>query len=143
MANTVIGYSAELWLANSASVLTKVAEVISASLPNPQIAEVEATHFESPDRSREYIPGLKDNGEVTFGINWDAGSPTDLLISEAMSSFEVRDIQVKVPTVSGTKQVFSFSGVVKGFEKTIPIDDRQTATITIRVSGAVTQEADA
>lgn len=143
MANTVIGIGAELWIENGSGTLTKVAEMISLTLPNPQVAEVEATNFDSPDRSREYIAGLKDNGTVTYGINWDAGSATDTLIAEAQSSYEVRDIQVKIPTVSGTKQVFSFSGLITGFEKTTPIDDRQTATITIRVSGAVTQEADA
>lgn len=141
MAQVTIGIGAALWLQNGSNTLIKVAEVTSVTLPNPQVADVEATNFDSPDRSREYIAGLKDNGEVTYGINWDAGSATDALITEAQNSYEVRNVEVHIPTVSGVQQVFSFSGIVKSFEKTVPIDDRQTATLTIRVSGAVTQAA--
>jgi hypothetical protein len=141
MANVVIGYGAEWWFDNSSAVLTRVAEVTSVGLPNPQQSDVEATHFASPNRTREYIPGLIDNGEITFEINFDAGSASDLMISEAMTSGEVRDQMVSVPTSSGTNQEFTFPGIVKGYEKSVPIDDRQTATVTLRVAGAVVQAA--
>lgn len=141
MANVVIGYGAEWWVDNNSGTSTKVAEVTSVSLPNPQQGEAEATHFESPNRTREYIPTLIDAGEITFGINFDAGSASDALISEAMNAGEVRDMMVSVPTNSGTNQEYTFPGIVKGYEKSIPIDDRQTATVTVRVAGAVVQAA--
>jgi predicted secreted protein len=141
MADVVIGYGAEWWLENSSDTLMKVAEVTSIGLPNPQQSDVEATHFESPGRTREYIAGLIDNGEITFGMNFDAGSASDTLITEAMTSGEVRDMMVSLPTSSGTNQEFTFPGIIKGYEKTVPIDDRQTATITVRVAGAVVQAA--
>lgn len=138
MATVKIGYGAQLWIDNGSGVLTKVAELIEIGLPNPQVDEVEATHFESPDRSREYVPGLTDNGEITFGINFVAGSATDTLITGAIAGGEVRDMEVVVPA-GAAFQTFAFSGLVKGYEKNVPIDDRQTATITVRVNGAVTQ----
>lgn len=141
MANVVIGYGAEAWLDNASDVSTRIGEVTSVSLPNPQQADVEATHFASPGRTREYIAGLIDNGEISIGINFDAGSATDTLISEALSSGEVRDMMISVPTSTGTNQEFTFPVVIKGYEKSIPIDDRQTATITARVAGAVVQAA--
>lgn len=140
MATVKIGYGAQLWIDNGSSVMTKVAELIEIGLPNPQVDEVEATHFESPDRSREYVPGLTDNGEITFGINFVAGSATDTLITGAIAGGEVRDMEVVVPA-GAASQTFAFSGLVKGYEKNVPIDDRQTATITVRVNGAVTQQA--
>lgn len=141
MADVVIGYGAQFWMKNSSAVLTKVAMVTQIGLPNPQQSDVEATHMESPSRQREYIAGLIDNGEITFTVNFDAGSASDTLISEAQTSGEVRDCMVSVPTFGGTAQEFSFPGIVKGYEKSVPLDDRQTATITIRVAGAVTQAA--
>lgn len=141
MANVVIGYGAELYIASALGVSTKIAEVTQVGLPNPQVSDVEATHFESPGRAREYIPGLIDNGEITMGINFDAGSDSDALITAAMNATAPREIMVSVPTSSGVNQEFTFPGIVKGYEKSIPIDDRQTATITIRVAGAVVQEA--
>lgn len=141
MANVVIGYGAQWWLANASDTLVKMAEVTAVGLPNPQQSDVEATHFESPSRTREYVAGLIDNGEITFSINFDAGSATDLAITEAMASGEVRDQMVSVPTSSGANQEFAFPGIVKGYEKSVPIDDRQTATVTVRVAGAVVQSA--
>lgn len=141
MADVVIGYGAEAWLDNSSDVSTRLGEVTAISLPNPQQADVEATHFASPGRTREYIAGLIDNGEITVGINFDAGSATDALITEAMTSGEVREMMISVPTSSGTNQEYTFPAIIKGYEKTIPIDDRQTATVTARVAGAVVQAA--
>lgn len=141
MANVVIGHGAQFWIDNSSAVATKVAEVIEISLPNPQQSDVEATHFESAGRTREYIPGLIDNGEISISINYDAGSATDTLILSALADTEARECMVSIPTSSGTAQEFTFPGIVKGYERNIPIDDRQTATITIRVAGAVVQAA--
>lgn len=141
MANVTIGWSAELWIDNDGGTPTRVAEVTAISLPNPQVADVEATHFASPNRTREYIPGLIDAGEITFGINFDAGSASDVLITSALNDDEPREIMVSVPTSSGVNQEYTFPGIVKGYEKSVPIDDRQTATLTVRVAGAVVQAA--
>lgn len=141
MANVVIGHGAQFWIDNDSAVSTKVAEVIAISLPNPQQSDVEATHFESAGRTREYIPGLIDNGEISISINYDAGSATDTLILSALGDAEARECMVSIPTSSGTNQEFTFDGIVKGYERSIPIDDRQTAVITIRVAGAVVQAA--
>lgn len=141
MANVVIGHGAQFWIDNDSAVSTKVAEVIAISLPNPQQSDVEATHFESAGRTREYIPGLIDNGDISISINYDAGSATDTLILSALGDSEARECMVSIPTSSGTNQEFTFDGIVKGYERSIPIDDRQTAVITIRVAGAVVQAA--
>lgn len=141
MADVVIGYGATVTLKVGVGAAAAVAQVTSIGLPNPQQADVEATHFSSPGRTREYIPGLIDNGEITLGINFDAGSATDTLINSALAAPAAIEVVVTIPTKSGTAQKYTFPGVVKGYEKDIPIDDRQTATITIRVAGAVVQAA--
>lgn len=141
MANVVIGYGAAVTFKIGVAAAVALGEVTSIGLPNPQQADVEATHFASPGRAREYIPGLIDNGEITIGVNFDAGSATDDLVNDALAATAPIEVVITVPTSSGTGQKFTFPGVVKGFEKDIPIDDRQTATITIRVAGAVVQAA--
>ena len=139
MADVVIGYGAKVSFKIGAGVATFLAEVTSVGLPNPQISDVDATHFESPGRAREYIPGLIENGEIPIGINFDAGSVTDALINDAMAETAPITVAITVPTSTGVDETFTFPGIVKGYEKSIPIDDRQTATVTIRVAGAVTQ----
>ncbi|OYW87303.1 MAG: hypothetical protein B7Z20_05425 [Sphingobium sp. 32-64-5] len=140
MSDVKIGYGAGLWVANNLGVLKEIAEVTAIGLPNPQQDDVDATHFKSPNRQREFVPGLIDNGEIQFGTNYIAGSESDQLLTEAMQSGQNRTVVVAIPA-GASFQYFQFSGIIKGYEKEIPIEDRQTATVTVRVSGAVTQSA--
>lgn len=133
-----IGIGASVWLDSAANVLTELGEPISITLPNPQVADVEATHFQSPDRHREYIAGLIEDGEVTFGFNYIPGGVVDTLVTAAINDGVVRDMEVIIPNgAAGYK--FAFDVIVKGWEKTVPIDDRMTATLTARVTGSVVQ----
>lgn len=141
MSDAQIGYGSKFLMqaTAAATTLTKLAEVTAVSLPNEQIAEVEVTHYESPGRTREYIPGLTDAGELTIGINWIAGSATDKMIVAAKADGKVRTMRVVVPDSTANGQMFTFPGFVRGYERDAPIDDRMTAQITIRVAGAVVQ----
>lgn len=141
MSNTVIGYGATVSIKIGSATAVVLGEVISIGLPNPQVSDVEATHFTSPSRTREYIAGLIENGEIPIGINYDAGSATDAQIVAAMAAAGTVEVVITVPTFVGVAQKFTFPGIVKGYEKTIPLDDRQTAVVTVRVAGAVVQTA--
>lgn len=133
-----IGIGATVWLDNASNALTELGEPISITLPNPQVADVEATHFSSPDRRREYIAGLIEDGEITIGFNYIPGGAVDTLITAAINDGVVRDMEIILPNgASGYK--FAFDVIVKGWEKTVPIDDRMTATLTARVTGSVVQ----
>lgn len=135
-----IGMGATVSLDNASGVLTLLGEPISITLPNPQVADVEATHFGSPNRRREYIAGLIEDGEVTFGFNYVPGGAVDVLIMAAIEDGEARTMQVDIPRAGTTAYRFTFEVIVKGWEKSIPIDDRMTATLTARVTGTVTAD---
>jgi hypothetical protein len=66
--NAKIGWGATFKMGNPSTLLA-IGELTAVSLPNSQTAEVEATHFGSPSRRREYIAGLIDDGEGTFEMN--------------------------------------------------------------------------
>lgn len=134
MTDAMIGYGAEFWLENDMGVLTQIAEVTAVSPPNSQTADVEATHFKSPNRRREYIAGLIDDGEGTIEMNYVAGSSSDELIREAQSSGEARNYRMVLPAASGEWEIEG-QCIVKGYERAIPIDDRMTATLTVRFTG--------
>jgi predicted secreted protein len=137
-----IGYGAELWIANSSDVLTEIAEVMSVTVPNAETAEIEATHFKSPNRRREYIAGMIDDGEGTFEINYKPSSATSVLLQEAQNSGEVRGYKIVLPDGTGTWEVTG-DLIVRKFERGIPIDNRMTATVTVRFTGASTEAAGA
>ena len=138
MAGESIGWGAEVFMFNDASpaVPTEILNVFNMTLPNPQIEDVETTHYKSPNKEREYIAGLIEN-------NYVAGSATDLMISAAKAAGTTRNMEVVVPTTVGPskKWKFTFPMYVKGYERAIPLEDRLTAVMTVKVAGAVTEAA--
>lgn len=136
-----IGYGATFSLHNGTT-LVPLGEITAISLPNSQTAEVEATHFGSPNRRREFIAGLIDDGEGTFEMNLEPGSVTDLLIKTAQTAGDARAYKIVIPKPTGTWEVTG-SCIVRGYERNVPIDDRMTATMTVRFTGAVTEAAGA
>ena len=137
MTDARIGYGAEVWLDNASGVLTQLDECIAISLPNSQVEDVEATHMLSANRRREYVAGLIDDGEGTFEFNLVPGGTTDLLIQAGLDDGVARDYEVVIPD-GAFGQKFAGTCFVKGYERNVPIDDRMTATMTLRFSGAVT-----
>lgn len=137
-----IGLGTEFWLGNNVAtpVLTKLGEIISVTPPNPQTAEVEATHMASPNRRREYIAGMIEDGEGTFEMNYVPGSETDVLIRGAQASGLTKPYKIVIPDGTGKWEITG-SCIVRGYERNLPIDDRMTATLTVRFTGAVTEAA--
>jgi predicted secreted protein len=136
-----IGYGTEFWLEDDTSptpVLTQLGEILSVSVPNSQVEDVEATHMESPNRRREWITGLIDDGEGTFEMNYVPGSATDDLIQTALADGVARGYRIVLPD-GATGWEITGDCIVKGYERNIPIDDRMTATLTVRFTGAATE----
>lgn len=140
MTDARIGYGTEFWLDNASNVLTQLGEILSVTTPNPQIADVEATHMLSPNRRREYIAGLIEDGEGTFSMNYVAGSATDLLIQAAVSDGVARSYKIVLPDGAFGWEITG-ECIVKGYTRDIPIDDRMTAELTVRFTGASTEAA--
>lgn len=140
MTTARIGYGTEFWLDNAGGTLTQLAEILSVTPPNPQIADVEATHMLSPQRRREYIAGLIEDGEGTFEMNLTPGSASDVLIQAALTDGVTRSYMIQIPDGAFGWQI-SGDCIVKGYERSVPIDDRMTATLTVRFTGAITEAA--
>lgn len=137
----LIGYGATLSIGDAATnALTLIAEVTGISLPAPETAEVETTHFTSPNRRREYIAGLIEDGEGTFEINYLPGSASSALIQAAQNAGSTRAFKIVIPNTTG---VWNITGslIIRRFERQVPIDDRMTASLTVRFTGAVTEAA--
>lgn len=140
MTDAVTGWGGQFWLHNLTA-LTKLAEVVSFSLPTPETEDVEATHLESPGKRREYISGMIEDGEADVTMNYVAGSPTDLLIQEAQASGATRAFKQIVPNKTVGSKFEGFCIVKKYDRGEINADGKLEATMTIRFTGASTQAA--
>lgn len=140
MTDARIGWGAEFWLDDANGLLTQLDEITSITPPNSQTEEVEATHMLSPNRRREYIAGLIDDGEGTFEMNYVPGSDTDDLIQVAQTDGEARQYRIVIPDGAYGWKIEG-TCIVKGYERSVPIDDRMTATLTVRFTGSPVEDA--
>lgn len=133
-----IGSGATFWLDNASGVLTQLSEVLSVTCPNLQIDDVEATHMGSGSY-REFVAGLRDPGEGAFEFNYVPNSATDVLVRAAVADGVGRSYKIVLRIADGSTQEITGECIVKGYERAVPIDDRMTATLTIRFTGAPTE----
>lgn len=132
--NAITGYDTAFAIDDGAGTFNELAELIDIKPPNQQSDDVEVTNYKSPNRTKEYIPGLIEPGEMTFDINWIPSDATDQIIQALKTSGAVRAMKITWP--NGV--TWSWDGYIKGFEPTAPLNDRMTGTVTVKVSGATT-----
>lgn len=136
-----IGSGSRFFLADASAALVELAEIISVSPPDPQTADIEATHMLSPNRRKEYIAGLIEDGTGSFEMNLVPGSVTDLLIQAAQTAGTQRNYKIVLPVADGSFWRITGACIVKGYNRNTPIDNRMTATLMVRFTGASVEAA--
>lgn len=110
----------------------KVAEVLNITPPALARDAIDATHTESTEGWREFIPGLKDGGEVSVEMNFIPGHASlDLIL--ALFSRDAGNFRITFPDSPAT--VWTFSAFITGFEPEAPLEDKMTATATFKLTG--------
>jgi predicted secreted protein len=131
-----IGYDTRFAIENApgSGVFVELAEVFDVTPPDASVDQIDATHFQSPGRTRQFIPGLTDAGTVSVSMNFTASNASDQRIEALRLAGTVLAMRVTYP--NGVRVTFSAS--VQSYTKAIPVDDRMTATAEMKVAGAVT-----
>ncbi|WP_414898431.1 phage tail tube protein [Rhodovulum sp. YEN HP10] len=109
-----------------------LAEVNEITPPNQQADDIDVTHQKSPGKTREYIAGMIEPGDMTVSLNWIPGSPTDLVIQSLKASGARR--RMRIAWNNGI--AWTFTGYIKGFEPSTALGDKMTGTVTIKVAGS-------
>lgn len=137
MATDAFGTTFEYWDSTlGVPAYVEVAEVHNISGPSVSRDSIETTHHGSTGGYREYLPGLRDGGEVTVDINWDNSEGSHADIYGQITSSQTANEDYRVNFSGGA--TFTFSGHVTAFDVTAPLDDRLTASLTIKLSGQPT-----
>jgi predicted secreted protein len=92
---------------------------------------IDTTAHDSPDNSKEYIPGMVDPGEVSLTLNWNSAAVSHQTVRDDIYDQSLRDYRITEP--DGGK--VDFSGFVTGFSWNRPVDDKLSADATFQVSG--------
>lgn len=110
---------------------TYLAEVFDITPPSETTDMVDATHMQSPNRTREFISGLTDPGEASFEMNYVPGSLSD----KALIAAKNKRKWCRTTFPNGVQLLFI--GLRQDYEKNAPTDDKMTASVTWKVSGEV------
>lgn len=125
--------------AAGAEAFTTIAEITNISGPQNTLELIDATHMESPDAFREYIPSLLDGGEISFDINYLPANANQLGLHDDLVDRVKRNFQIVWTDTAGSTD--SFAGYVTDFTPSAQIDDKLSASCTIKITGPVTREA--
>lgn len=100
--------------------------------PSEQIDTPDATHMESPDSNKEFIIGLADPGTCSYPIHFNASGTVDHMYQAVRAARE----RVKVRITFPNDATWTFTALLTNYAPAIPINDRQTAQVTWKVSGS-------
>ena len=111
-----------------------IASLLSISGPSSTRDTVDSTTLGDEDGFRDFIAGLKDGGTMNFDLLFNKGQYTGL----------IDDFDTDTPA---TYQIFfagaqagaiQFEGLITDFPMSIPLDDKVSISVTIKVTGGIT-----
>ncbi len=135
----VLAAAASAVLASGAAgdeVFATIAEITNISGPEESLELIDATHMESPNAFREYIPSLLDGGELQLDLNFLPADTNQQGIRDDQRNRVRRNFQLVWPDSANT--TYLLSGYVTSFSPSAQIDDKLSATATIKVTGPIT-----
>lgn len=135
-----IGHGVDLQRSNdgtSGGTFATVGTIYDLTPPNPTRATVETTSHSSTDRWQEYVSGLRDGGEMTADIAFDAATGTAVYSFFADLNADTAGYYKLVHNDSGGRE-WGFAAWVTEITPTTPIDDKQMFTVSFKLTGKPT-----
>lgn len=115
-----------------------IADIISISGPGVTIATLDTTNIASIHRT--YLAGTIDSGELSMEINYDPMTPTGL--EDAFdNTATAAPLAVVCKITFSDASTWTFDGFITGFSPSMAIDDKVTASITVRATSSITVAA--
>lgn len=113
----------------------QVKECNSLSAPENVADDVEVTHLESPNRTKEFIAGFMDTGEGSFSGNYIPSDPGQLQLIDAEGTGLKSGFKIILPETLGQ---ITWSGYVKSFNPVIETGAQLTFNCSVKASGVIT-----
>lgn len=114
---------------------TTIAEVGDISGPAVSRDTEEVTNHSSPDGYEEFITTIKRSGEVTFPINFIPTDPTHDQSTGLLAMLDSGVLKNWRLLLSTTGRRWQFAALVTNFEGASPVVGKQSADVTLKISG--------
>ena len=134
-------YETVLSVNTTASTYVDIGQVRDISGPSMTADAVEVTARDT-SKWRAFTPGLRDGGEVTFDIIYDpdvtSHSATNTTTGLVYFLLNGTAKTYRLVMAQSGGDFFEFSAIVTAFTPESPLEDAMTASVTLKISGAVT-----
>jgi hypothetical protein len=136
---STIGYSDKLeWSTDNGLTWTAVAELKTAGLPTHTVEKVDRTHMGSPDRTKEYTPGLRDTNDVSFTFNFNSTDYEALYALEVAGTVVMWKHTLAPEEGTTTGAIYEYKGFVEMGDGPRSVDGVTEVSATIRRTGRAT-----
>lgn len=115
-----------------------IPEAMAIALPETQVEYQDATSLDSANGFREYVPGLKDAGEISIPCNYTSSAYGDAKGYQENGTLVYFKTTLPIETGQSTADVFEFKGFVNPQIGVTNAPDKMEMTINVRTSGGVT-----
>lgn len=116
----------------TAPTFVTIADVTSIDVLDADVDTIDVSAHDSAGQWREFVNGMKDAGELSMDINYDP-AVHGTIFSELGGNAKLHKI---ILPDAGAAEV-AFSGLITGFSAQAPYDDKLSASVTVKVTGAV------
>lgn len=133
-----IGYGVTLSVSDAAPAVTPVnliGKITNFTPPSATRDIVDVTSSDSLNFAREFIAGLIDYGEASAEMIWDLGTTSDILLRALLTERTPRTWRASFSQYTPAKTI-TFTAFLTGYEPDAPLEDKMTASITLKVTGA-------
>ena len=133
MSDAQLGYGSKIERSSDGGkTWIKIPEADIAGVPKPQTDYVDVTSLDSTGGYKEFIPGLKDAGEIEVRANYTRAG------YKQQATDEGSGVPIAYRTTFANSDKFEFSGYPTVAVDEADLNDARKMTITIRITGAVT-----
>lgn len=118
--------------ATSAPAYTTIFQVVNIRGPGGVSRKIDTTHLLSV--IKEYLPGLPDEGDLTFDANTDFSQATHQSLWDLRHSSPPEQRRFRITFTDSGNATIDFLAYVLGFEVNIQTDDRVLSSLTLAIT---------
>jgi predicted secreted protein len=136
MSNAVagVGTSFRRW---DNSTWKELAEITNIDGPTKSRDTIDVTSLDSVDGYREFLGSLRDGGTVSLSMNFSRDTYDEM--NADYESDVLQNYEIYLPDAEHTS--FEFEGLVTELGLGIPVDDKISSDVTIKISGKVVENS--
>lgn len=136
---STIGYGGTLeYSTDSGSTFTAIAEFKTAGLPTDSTEKVDRTHMGSPNRTKEYTPGLGDPQDVEFVFNFNSTDYENLLTLQTNRTVAKWKHTLATEDETTTGAVYQYDGFLNLGSGETTVEGITEVSATIQRTGSYT-----